>query len=302
MTIKFYCPNCDTIIAFDSKYTGKRARCLSCGQIFIIPQKDDEIPKKIKAEPEYKGEPVPGFYHAVFIDNWKIFFDPQNATSLVFVIAAVCFKFFLANTCCMNYISFILVWGWLFAFYLNIIYETAFEIDQLPQIQLADADFLGPTALVWYVIKPFIIFSYTMFIVQLPFIITLALLKDTGITFENMWQAQTGSHLLLQALFIFGLFLFPMAVLTTAVGKDLTLLRPDYLIVPILKAPLSYFVVVALLIAAPLLQTRTKQFEDPDLAITATNLALNLAVQVVAIIAMRSIGLFYRHYSCHLRW
>jgi hypothetical protein len=50
------------------------------------------------------------------------------------------------------------------------------------------------------------------------------------------------------------------------------------------------------------LQTRTKQFEDPDLAITAANLALNLAVQVVAIIAMRSIGLFYRHYSCHLRW
>jgi hypothetical protein len=29
------------------------------------------------------------------------------------------------------------------------------------------------------------------------------------------------------------------------------------------------------------------------------NLAVNLAVQVVAIIAMRSIGLFYRHYDCY---
>jgi hypothetical protein len=302
MTIKFYCPNCDTIIAFDSKHIGKRARCLSCGQIFIIPQKDDEIPKKINAEPEPKGDPVPGFYLTVFIKSWKLFFDPQNATSLVFVIAVVCFKFFLANACCINYISFILIWGWLLAFYLNIIYETAFEIDQLPQIQLADSSFLGPTALVWYVIKPFLIFSYTMFIVQLPFIIALVLLEDKGVTYENMWQARTGLHLLLQTLFIFGLFIFPMAILTTAVGKDLTLLRPDYLVVPILKAPVSYLVVVALLVAASLLQTRTKQFEDLAFAITAANLALNLAVQVVAIIAMRSIGLFYRHYSCYFKW
>lgn len=302
MTIKFYCPNCDAIIAFDSKHAGKRARCLSCGQIFIIPQKDDEIPKKIKPEPEPKGDPVPGFFLAVFFKSWKLFFDPQNATSLVFVIAVVCFKFFLANAFCINYISFLLVWGWLLAFYLNIIYETAFEIDLLPQIQLADADFLGPTALMWYVIKPFIIFSYTMFIVQLPFIIAMAMLKDTGITFENMWQARTGYNLLLQALFIFGLFLFPMAILTTAVGKDLTLLRPDYIVVPILKAPVSYLAVVALLVAAALLQNRTRQFEDPDFAITAADLALNLAVQVVAIIAMRSIGLFFRHYSCYLKW
>ena len=302
MTIKFYCPNCDAIIAFDSKHAGKRARCLTCGQIFIIPQKDDEIPKKIKAEPEYKGEPVPGFYHAVFIDSWKLFFDPQNVTSLAFVVAVVCFKFFLAKACCMNYLSFVLVWGWLLAFYLNIIYETAFEIDQLPQIQLSASDFLGITALVLYIIKPFLIFLYTMFIVQLPFIIALALLEDKGVTYENMWQARTGFHLLLQAMSVFGLFLFPMAILTTAVGNDLTLLRPDYLVVPILKAFIPYLTVVALLVAASLLQIRTKQFEDPAFAITAANLVLNLAVQVVAIIAMRSIGLFFRHYSCRFRW
>ncbi|MBN1391972.1 MAG: hypothetical protein JW947_04120 [Sedimentisphaerales bacterium] len=302
MTVKFYCPNCDAIIAFDNKHSGKRARCLKCGQIFIIPQKDDEIPKKIKPEPEPKGDPVPGFCLAVFIKSWKLFLEPQNATSLVFVIAVVCFKFFLANACCMNYISFVLVWGWLLAFYLNIIYETAFEIDHLPQIQLADSDFLGPTALAWYILKPFLTFSYTIFIVLLPFIIALALLEDKGLTYQNMWQARTGSHLLLQVLFIFGLFLFPMAILTTAVGKDITLLRPDYILAPILKAPLSYLVVVALLVAAALLQTRTRQFEGLDFAITAADLALNLAVQTVAIIAMRSIGLFFRHYSCYLRW
>jgi DNA-directed RNA polymerase subunit RPC12/RpoP len=302
MTIKFYCPNCDAIIAFDSKRTGKRARCLTCGQIFIIPKKNDEIPKKIKAEPEYKGKPIPGFYHAVFIDSWKLFSDPQNVTSLAFVVAVVCFKFFLAKACCMNYILFVVVWGWLLAFYLNIIYETAFEIDQLPQIQFSASAALGEAAYVWYIIKPFLIFLYTMFIVQLPFIIALALLEDKGITYENMWQERTGLHLLLQALFILGLFLFPMAILTTAVGKDLTLLRPDYIIVPILKAFMPYLTVVALLVAACLLETQTKQFKGSTFAITVGNLALNLAVQLIAIIAMRSIGLFYRHYSCRFRW
>ena len=103
-------------------------------------------------------------------------------------------------------------------------------------------------------------------------------------------------------LFILGLFLFPMAVLTTAVGKDIALLRPDYIIAPILKAPLSYLVVVALLVAAALLQSKTKHFENAAIAVTAADLALNLAVQVIAIIAMRSIGLFFRHYSCYLKW
>jgi len=298
MTIKFYCPNCDALIAFDSKHKGKRARCLTCGQIFIIPQKNDEIPQKIKPEPEYKGEPVPGFYHAVFIDSWKIFFDPQNATPLVFVIAVVCFKFFFAKApCCMNYLSFVVTWGWLLGFYLNIIYETAFEIDKLPEIYLGTSH-----TLLWYIIKPFFIFLYTMFIVQLPFIIALALLEDKGLTYENIWQTGIGLHSILQLLLILGLFLFPMAILTTAVGKDLTLLRPDYILAPVFKAFMPYLTVVALLVAASLLQTRTRQLEDPAFAITAANLALNLAVQIIAVIAMRSIGLFYRHYSCYLKW
>jgi hypothetical protein len=298
MTIKFYCPNCDAIIAFDSKHAGKRARCLTCGQIFIIPQESNQVPQKIKAELEYKGPPLPGFYHAVFIDSRKIFFDPENATSLVFVIAVTCFKFFLANAICMNYVSFVVIWGWLLGFYLNIIYETAYEIDKLPEIYLGT----GPVFL-WYIIKPFLVFSYTMFIVQLPFIIALGLLVDKGIAAdENLWHVWKGLPLFLQVLFIFGLFLFPMAILTTAVGKDLTLLRPDYLVPPIFKAFIPYLTGVALLVAASLLQIRTRQFEDASFAITSADLALNLTVQLIALIAMRSIGLFYRHYNCYFNW
>ncbi len=293
MTIQFNCPSCNAVIAFDDKHCGKRARCTTCGQLFIIPSKDNETPKKVEP-PKEKGQPIPGFYKAVFVDNWKLFFDSENATSLVFVIAVVCFKFFTASSCCCAFVTHYVVWGWLLGFYLNIIYETAFEIDKLPEIYLGTS-----ITFMWYIIKPFFLFSVTMAVVQLPFIIALILLKDEGMTFENIWQAEFG---LLHILFILGLFLFPIAILTTAVGKDITMFRPDYLLRPVFKAFIPYLVTAILLIAAALLETQTTQFTGADLLTTAGHLAINLAVQLIAIFAMRSIGLFYRHYNCHLPW
>ena len=284
------------MIAFDDKHAGKRARCTTCGQIFIIPSKDGEKPKKVEHKVE-KAEPDPGFYRAVFVDAWKLFVSWTNATDLVFVAAAVCFKFFLSPAMCCGYISFFVVWGWLLGFYLNIIHETAFGIDKLPEIYLGTS-----ITFLWYIIKPFLIFFCTMAAVQLPFIIALFLLADYGIIYENLWQTHTGHYLLLQLLFILGLFLFPMARLTTAIAQTFTMLRPDYILLPVLRAPVPYIIAVALLVAACFLEMQTAQYDYSNFAITAGRLALNLAVQIIAIIAMRSIGLFYRHYTCYLRW
>ena len=296
MTIQFFCPNCNEIIGFTDKHCGKRARCTNCGQLFIIPSESYEKPKKVEL-PKEKGEPMPGFYRAVFVDNWKLFFDSENVTSLVFVIAAVCFKFFTAGSPCCAFVTNYAVWGWLFGFYLNLIYETAFEIDKLPEIYLGTA-----VTFVWYIIKPFFLFSITMAIVQLPFIITFVLLKDEGLTLENIWQAEIGFRLLLQGFFILGLFLFPIAILTTAVGRDFTMFRPDYLLRPVFRAFIPYVMTVVLLITVALLETQTTQYTGAELPTTVGHLAMNFAVQVIAIIAMRSIGLFYRHYNCHLPW
>ncbi|MHC4061768.1 MAG: hypothetical protein ACYSR4_04095 [Planctomycetota bacterium] len=142
-----------------------------------------------------------------------------------------------------------------------------------------------------------------MAVVQLPFIIALALLRNKGLTYDNMCQAQTDLRLILQILFILGLFLFPMAVLTVAVGKDITLLRPDYLFAPIRRAFTPYLTVAVLLVAFGVIETQISQYElELPPATAAARLALNLALQIVAIIAMRSIGLFYRHYNCHIPW
>jgi hypothetical protein len=191
----------------------------------------------------------------------------------------------------------VVIWGWLVGYYLNIIDETAFDNNELPDVYIGTS-----ITFLWYAIWPLLVFLYTMFIVQLPFIITMGILKNTGITPANMWEGTTGYHLLLQGLEILCLSLFPAAILTTAVGKDIMLLRPDYLLRPIIRGFVPYIVTVLLLIAAGYIELHTTQYPAEDASKTALALGLNLAVQVVAIIAMRSIGLFYRHYACYFKW
>jgi hypothetical protein len=118
MTIQFNCPNCGELIAFDSRHIGKRARCLTCNQLFIIPEKDNETPKKIKPpeSPLEKTKPLPGFYRAALFDGWKVFFDRKNITTLAFIAAAVCFKFFLCGEICCAPVAYVVIWGWLLGF------------------------------------------------------------------------------------------------------------------------------------------------------------------------------------------
>jgi hypothetical protein len=154
-----------------------------------------------------------------------------------------------------------------------------------------------------YILGPFFIFLYTLFLVEFPFLIGLSLAQDSGVTFHNLWSGSSGLHRLLQALLLGGLFLFPAAILTTAVGGTFSLLRPDYLLAPLPRAFFPYLTAVALLTAACLLEMHTAQYDvAAEPKVTVANLGLNLLVQVVAIVAMRSIGLFYRHYGCYFKW
>ncbi|MHC4426138.1 MAG: hypothetical protein ACYSYV_08585 [Planctomycetota bacterium] len=302
MTIQFNCPNCDSVIGFDDKHCGKRARCTTCGQRFIIPSKDDEKPKKV-GPPKEEGESLPGFYREVFVDSRKLFTTPENVTGLVFIATAVCFKFFVAR---MNYtmtipgrsasfdfplpIGHVLnaaAWGFLFWYYMEIVYSTAFELEKLPDVIVG-----GVSGLFWRIVKSVYTFFIALFVVELPFLIAAVILSVMEVELP----------VLLYVFAFAGLFLFPMAVLTAAVGRDLTMLRPDYLLVPVFRAFMPYIVVAALLAAAALLQTQASQYAAQGFAGATGHLLLNLAVQAVALIAMRSTGLFYRHYSCHLPW
>ncbi|UCD53442.1 MAG: hypothetical protein JSW27_12475 [Phycisphaerales bacterium] len=298
MTIEFNCPNCGALIAFDSKHSGKQARCLTCNQKFIIPSKSFEKPEKVAPEPERREDPIPGFGRAASVVTWNLLFHPQNVTTLAFIVAVVSFRFFLDRAfCCIDWATIIIAWGWFFGFYLNIIQQTAYDEDLLPEIYLGTS-----VTFLWYIAQPLFTFSYTLALAELPFFITLWLFQDSGITLTNFGSAVSPLHLLLQFLFIFGLFAFPAAILTTSVGKDLAMLRPDCLLAPILRAFGPYVYIVLLLAAGCFIQFDAKQYEGAHFLITTLHLALNLLVQVIAIFAMRAIGLFYRHYACYFRW
>ncbi len=298
MTIRFNCPNCDELIAFADKYIGKQARCTSCGQRFVIPSGDKETPKKVEP-PAEKAEPVPGFYLAVFLDSLKLFARPQNATGLVFVISAVCFKFFTGHIdysftmgafrvqAPVGLVVTLSAWGCLFWYYMEIICMTANDYDELPDVYMG-----GFFGFIWNVIKSLTIFSIGLFAVLLPSDIFISISRSTSVV----------SHVLSIA----GLFAFPMAVLTFSAGGGVSMVfRPDYIYRPIARAFWPYLLVAGLFILAWELQLRTIGYGrliGSDNLIIGLHLLANLAVQALAIIAMRSIGLFYRHYSCHFPW
>ena len=302
MTIQFNCPSCNELIAFADEHRGKRAHCTTCGQRFIIPSGDREKSRKIKA-PREKAEPLGGFYRAVFVDSFKLFTNSENTTGLVFIATVVCLKFFTAR---LNYtltipgrslvfdfplpfgwIIHISTWGFLFWYYMEIIYSTAYDTEKLPDVVVG-----GFYGLIWRIVKSVYIFLIILLVVELPFFVTALILSILEVKLP----------VLLYALMFAGLFLFPVAILTAAVGKDLTMLRPDYLLIPIFRAFRPYFITAVLLGATAILQMYAGQYSGQSSAAATGLLLLNLVVQVFALVAMRSIGLFFRHYSCLLPW
>jgi hypothetical protein len=302
MTIRFNCPSCNELIAFADKHSGKRAHCANCGQKFIIPSSDKGKTKKIKS-PKERAEPLPGFYRAVLVESGQIFTNPENITGLVFIAIAVCLKFFTAG---MNYtmtvpgraysvdlpipIGHVLhaaVWGFLFWYYMEIIYSTAYEQEKLPDVIVG-----GFSGLFLRIVKSVHIFIIMLVVVELPFFIAALISRWMGAE----WPV------LLYTLMFAGLFLFPMAILTAAIGKDLMLLRPDYFLITISRAFKPYLVTALLLGAAAVLAMLTSQYSGRSSVVDTGYLLLNLTVQVVLLLAMRSIGLFFRHYNCLLPW
>jgi hypothetical protein len=301
MTIQFNCPHCGALIAFNEKHCGKRARCQTCGQLFIIPSKDYEKPEKIEPKVE-RAEPLPGFYRAVFVDSWKLFARPENATGLVFVMAAICFKFFVGHTdysftmgafrvqAPTGLIVRLAAWGCLFWYYMEIICATAFNVEDLPDVYMG-----GLLGFIWNVVKSLFLFTTALITVELPCIIFIVISTNVGVEWPVV------SHLLALA----GLFAFPMAILTLSVGRDITMFRPDHILKPIAKAFWAYATVFGVFALAWELQLHTVEYGEllgTRQIIVGLYLLANITVQALAIISMRAMGLFYRHYSCHFAW
>jgi hypothetical protein len=300
MTIAFKCPKCERLCAFADKHAGKRARCTTCQQLFIIPSKTGGKVEKVK---EDRGEPLAGFYRAV-LNCWKIFVKPSSVTGLVFVAAAVTFKFFLRDAdysfpapggyvvhLPVGWIVTITAWGCLCWYYMETIRWTVFGQDDLPEVDMgAGLEFL------WNVLKCVYLFIVALIVAELPFLIIISILRKTGLEWPPLFHA----------LILAGLLSFPMVILTLTTAPQLWMVfRPDYIWTPIVKAFKPYLATTALFLLAVILQWLTVNYsllQGKSRIVVVLHFAANIAVQAIAIAAMRTIGLFYRHYGCYLAW
>jgi hypothetical protein len=308
MTIQFNCPKCNEVIGFDDKHKGKSAHCTNCNQHFIIPSKSFETARKVKLPKNEIAVPVPGFYHAVFADVWKLIISKSNnnVTMMFFIALIVCFKFFVSENnftvsitgqslsfdiyVPLGWVLWGASWGILFSYYMEMIYSVAFDENELPEFVVGGIYLMFN--FFWKIFQSLYTIFTILLVLGAPYLITALIFRTFGIE----------QPVILYIILFAGLLLSPMAILNMSVGRDLMLLRPDYLLIPVFRAFWPFVVTALFLGAAIFVETLADQYSGQPPALAARHLGLNLLAQFILFFAMRSIGLFARHYSCYFPW
>jgi hypothetical protein len=305
MSIEFNCPKCGALIAFAEKHAGKRARCATCDHHFVIPEKSFQKAGRTAQPKEAvdQGEPLPGFYRAALMGSWGMLFQSGSLTGLALICTAVCFKFYVAHVdysfvigplsimLPLGLIVRVLCWGIIFWYYLESIMLGALNVDDLPE---ADIDGCGDF------IKKSLGSVFAFAVALLVCIAPTTLYTIAAGAGRSLWI----SHVLANA----GLFFLPMCLLAVGVNQDTQVLwRVDTLFGPVTRAFFPYLTCAAMIMLVWFLQMNMHNAGDPALAgtsvwIKSLYLGLHLGIQVLALVAMRSLGLFYRHYQCYFKW
>ncbi len=306
MAIEFNCPKCEALIAFAEKHAGRRARCVKCDHRFIIPEASFQRPVHT-SQPKDKPElstPLPGFYHAALVQSWGLLFRSDALMGLALICAAVCFKFYVAHIdysfVLMDRLSIILpfglivrmlCWGFLFWYYMESIMLGALDVEALPDVEIDGyGDFIKKS--VGSVFAFFTVLLFSM----LPTILYLVI---TG---------RGHSPGMANGLVNLGLFFLPMGILAVGVNRDTQILyRIDILFAPVTKAFFPYLTCVAMVMLVWFLQMKMYNAGDPALAdasglIKSMYLSFHLAIQILTLVAMRSLGLYYKHHQCYFKW
>jgi cytochrome c biogenesis protein CcdA len=305
MALTFRCPECNGICAFAEKHAGRGARCTRCQSHFIIPASSDETAKKITLETNDDGGAISGFYRAVFVKSWKVFIDRKNLVGLALMIVAVLVKFVVANSNTVisvvmpstgktaelplpfGHIIAGMCWGVLLWYYMQMINSTAFEVDEMPEPVVGGfVKFITKTATSLYV------FAMTLGFVELPCIGAILINEVTPIDITPVVLTLAGV----------GFFLFPMAFMSVSVNSDLTdMFHVKRMIPPIAKVFRPYLTVASLVFIAGVAEYFTSNYNAEMLQngpnIIVLNLAGKIFAQIPTIIAVRSMGLLYRHYG-----
>jgi hypothetical protein len=185
----------------------------------------------------------------------------------------------------------VLCWGILFWYYLESIILGALDVDSLPDVEIDGySDFIRKA------IGSVFAFMMVLLFCMLPTVLYL------------VFAGRGHSPGIANGLANLGLFFLPMCILAVGVNQDTQVLcRIDILFAPVTKAFFPYATCAAMVMGVWFLQMKMHNAGDPALedasvSLKALYLFLHLGIQVLALVAMRSLGLYYRHYQCYFKW
>ena len=294
------CPKCGHVCTFPKADSGREGICAECREHFVISVESSCKPKIVNE----LGEPLEGFYRSVTVGNLKALVAPTSVTSVIWLAAITALRFFVGHTdysfnvpglripLPTGQITTIITVGVSFWDFMETIRWAVFDENDLPEVVISfDAGF----GLAWDVMKSIWLFLTALIIALLPFMYIANKLPD------DLRQSP-----LFHLIILPGLFIFPMTLLLISAGKELWMaIRPDYIIRPILKAPLPYTIIVILFGVSYLCHILTLGYgslKDPTYLSIALHLIADIASVFLTLLAMRSIGLFCKHYNCYMPW
>ena len=295
MTITCTCPKCDRFCGFKDAHAGRQARCLACNSHFIVPDQDGQTARLVKAEPEVA---LPGFYRAVLMDNFKVFIQKESLFGIILCIALTCIHFLAGNedySITLGGFRPPLIIGWFVTFFcagyllwyfMETINTTTVDNDFLPEISIGSGfTFIGEA------IKSIYLFIAAFAIAAIPGAALGALLGKLGVSYS--W--------LNMIIIMLSLSMLPMILCMLGAGVALwKVFRYDLIIRVIVKTFGPYLLSATITFIALLAVYFTIGFfaTNPDIHRPGIPLMLTLRLAAVftMLFAMRTIGLYARHY------
>lgn len=314
MPIHYQC-DCGATIRLPDWSVGRRARCQTCQKTFTVPDgpswpenldvnapslvkiyQDSTPPPPTAAEPRLPGgrdqsqDAIQETKHPFWKDllaSFALGFDAGNVVTLLIIVFLHFWLVLLSFAGRLGFFGQILIYGYLCAFYQSIIVDTAAGEDKLPNTMVSNVlDDL---------ILPLVQFIATWFVALIPAVVAQILSIFFDVTVPP-WSST--------ALIILGCAFWPIIILAVSIGGGFSGLWPHVIVLTALAAPLAYGAICATLVFAVGLTLLPELLPASWLPSSFWTLhTINgILSAYAAIVAMRAIGLYYRHFKHKFPW
>jgi len=242
-----------------------------------------------------------------------------NLLSFVFALIVVLLTVPARYAPCLGVGAVAIINGWFMAFQINTLQNASAGEPEIGELSIADGFWES-------VIKPTLIFLFTALISLVPFIaglvgmmasqkmnivdvgmvMLLVMAREPGL----MTQGQETMGMLLIGALIFSQVIWPILLLCVVVGGFGTVIRADLMIRTILYTLPGYAILLVVCLVCwflpAIIGAAVESPADDDESAAAAPLGLELALTglgvYLAVVQMRSIGLFYHHFKRRFAW